>query len=157
MDTPPAARILETSAAMVEMEVTIDAAPAAVWETLVGRPDAWWIQELRCVPGGSRVVMDARAGGSVVEENDDGESLLWFTVIHVDPGRALNLAGALAPPFGGPANTFLWIRLEEDGAATKVRMTNSLHGHLDGAMLPQVEDGWRMLLEQGLKPVVEGA
>ena len=100
-------------------------------------------------------VLDARAGGTLVEENESGASLLWFTVIAVEPPRSINFAGAIAPPFGGPCNAFLLLELDEQGGVTVVKLTNSLHGHVDEGMLPDIESGWRLLLENGLKRLVE--
>ena len=155
MTTPP--RELDSSALEAELEACIAAPFAAVWATLVGRPDVWWPRELRCVPGASRMRLEPCAGGHLVEENDAGESLLWFTVLHVQPGEALNLAGALAPPFGGPATTFLRLHLVDEGASTRVRLTYSMHGHVPASAWSELEAGWRLLLEQGLRPAVEGA
>ena len=153
--TTTAARILEASAARIELEVSIEAPIDKVWRTVIDQPDAWWVSELRCVPGASKIVLDARAGGNLVEQNDSGASLLWFTVIAVEPPRSINLAGAIAPPFGGPCQAFLLLELEERDGITVVKMTNSLHGHVNEKTLPDIEGGWRLLLENGLKRVVE--
>lgn len=151
-----AAKTLPASAAKIELEVRIEAPREAVWRAVVERPNDWWIAELRCVSADSRILFEPRAGGSFLEEDDRGASLLWFTVIAIEPERSVNLAGALAPPFGGPSQAFLLIELHEADGATVVRMTNSLHGHIDEASLPEMESGWRMLLENGLKRLVEG-
>ncbi len=153
--TATAAKILEARAARIELEVPIEAPIDRVWQAIVDQPDAWWVSELRCVPGASKIVLDARAGGSLIEQNDKGGSLLWFTVIAVDPPRSINFAGAIAPPFGGPCQAFLLLELEERDGTTLVKMTNSLHGHVNEETLPQIEGGWRLLLENGLKKVVE--
>ena len=153
--TPKAAKILEASAARIELEVPIEASIDEVWQAVVERPDAWWVSELRCVPGESTVTLDARAGGNLVEKNDSGGSLLWFTVIAVDPPRSINLAGAIAPPFGGPCQAFLLLELVAQDGVTVVKMTNSLHGHVDESTLPDIEGGWKLLLENGLKRLVE--
>ncbi|MEE9394519.1 MAG: SRPBCC domain-containing protein [Planctomycetota bacterium] len=154
--SPKAARTLEASAARFELELSIEAPLPAVWQAIVDEPNSWWIPGLRCVSGDSEMVLDARAGGHLVERNDSGGSLLWFTVIAVEPQQSINLAGSMAPPFGGPCQTFLLIEVEEKGGSTIVRMTNSLHGHIDEGMLPSMEAGWRDLLENGLKRFVEG-
>jgi uncharacterized protein YndB with AHSA1/START domain len=153
--SPTAAKILEASAARIELEVPIEASIDEVWRAVVERPDAWWVSELRCVPGASKVTLDARAGGNLVEHNDRGGSLLWFTVIAVDPPRSINFAGAIAPPFGGPCTAFLLLELADRDGVTLVKMTNSLHGHVDESSLPDIESGWRLLLENGLKRFVE--
>jgi len=148
-------RVQAAGTARIELETTIEAPIELVWRAVVEQPDDWWISDLRCVAGDSRVVLEARAGGSLLEHDGDGASLLWFTVLAVEPPRSINLAGALAPPFGGPCQTFLLLELEGRDGATAVRLTNSLHGRIDEAMLPEIEDGWRLLLEKGLKRLVE--
>ena len=153
--TTTAAKILEASAARIELEVSIDASIDKVWQAIIEQPDAWWVSELRCVPGGSKVLLEPRAGGNLVEQNDSGGSLLWFTVIAVDPPRSINLAGAIAPPFGGPCQAFLLLELAAQDGVTVVKMTNSLHGHVDESTLPDIEGGWKLLLENGLKRLVE--
>ncbi len=153
--TPAAAKILEASAARIELEVVIHAPKEAVWKALIERPDAWWVADLRCVPGGSTVSLEPHAGGQLVESSPEGGSLLWFTVIAIVPGTSINLAGAIAPPFGGPCQTYLYIELEEVQGTTRVRMTNSMHGHINEAMLPDMEGGWQLLLDKGLKALVE--
>ena len=157
MSAPRDSTLLETSAARLEVEVSIEASPEQTWGALVGATDAWWPRELRCVSSTSRMVLEPRAGGTLLEEDTDGGSLLWFQVIAVEPGRSLNLQGSLAPPYGGPADTFLLLRVEEHGAGSQVHLTYSLHGHLDPATLPGTRQDWMMLLEQGLKGYVEGA
>lgn len=153
--TAKTAMIRETTSARFELEVTVQAPRERVWEALVRQPDGWWISELRVVPGDSELTLDPVAGGRMIERNADGASLLWFTVIAIEPPRSINLEGALAPPFGGPSQAFLLIELEERDGATVVKMTNSLHGHVEESMLPQMEGGWRMLLENGIKAFVE--
>lgn len=151
---PPSAQILPARAARLELEIDIQAPLERVWKAVIEEPDAWWCAEMRCVPDGSKIALEPRAGGHFVEANDRGGSLLWFTVIAVDPPRSINLAGSLAPPFGGPSGAFLLIELEETEAGTKVKMTNTLHGHVDEDSLPQMDGGWRMLLK-GLRDHVQ--
>ena len=63
-----------------------------VWQAILDEPDAWWVSELRCVPGGSKIVFDPRAGGTFVEQNDAGGGLLWFTVIAIEPPEVFDEA-----------------------------------------------------------------
>ena len=152
---PTASQVLPSSAARLELEVTIDAPATEVWRALIERPDAWWIDELRCLAQPSRLELEPHAGGRLHETGEDGSELLWFTVIAVEPGRSLNLAGTIAPPFGGPCQTCLLIRLETGARGTLVRMTSSMHGHVEEPMLAEMEPGWRALLERGLKALIE--
>ncbi|MDA1267006.1 MAG: SRPBCC domain-containing protein [Planctomycetota bacterium] len=153
--TIAASRTLEPGAATVKVQVTIDASAERVWETLTREPDAWWIQDLRCVAAPSRLSLDLRAGGALAETNDAGASLLWFHVIAIEPGRSLNLAGSLAPPYWGPAGTFLLIELSEEDGATSVGFTTSLFGHVGAGLADEIGSGWQQLLDRGLKPYIE--
>ncbi len=152
---PHAALDLVTSAFRFELETTIQAPAARVWQLILERPNEWWIQDLRCVGGGSTVTLDPRPGGHLAETNAEGEGLLWFSVVSIVPGRSINLVGPMAPPFGGPAQTYLFIQVEDGGDSTVVRMTQSMHGHIDPDMATHLESGWRSLLETGLKPLAE--
>lgn len=152
---PTASRVLSSSAARIELEVPVEAPPAEVWRALVERPDAWWIDDLRCLAQPSRVELELRAGGRLFETGADGAELLWFHLIAIEPGRSLNLAGTIAPPFGGPCQTCLLVRLEPTAGGTLVRMTSSMHGHVEEPMLAELETGWRALLERGLKALLE--
>lgn len=152
---PTAAQMMPASAARLELEVLIEAPKEKVWTTLSTDFDGWWASGLRCVSPDSRMKADLRAGGTVVEEDDSGAGILWFHVIQVSPGDSVNLAGAIAPPWGGPLGAFLHIQLEEEGSNTRVKVTNSMHGHVDESSLPEIEGGWRYLFEEGLKPYVE--
>ena len=152
--TPTATRILAASAARIELETAIKAPLAMVWKAVVEQPDAWWVSELRCVPD-SKIVFAPQAGGHFVEQNESGASLLWFTVIAIEPPHSVNFAGAIAPPFGGPCQVYLHLHLEQHAAGTLAKLISSMHGHLDEGMLPEIESGWRLLLEKGLKRFVE--
>lgn len=152
---PTAALTMDAAAARFELEITIEAAPDAIWTLITERPDEWWVSDLRCVPGPSRMVLDPRAGGTLIEQNDAGGSLLWFTVLAVEPGRSLNCAGHLAPPFGGPCATYLHLLVDGEGDGSVVRLAISMHGHVEEGMLQEMSQGWQLLLESGLKAVAE--
>lgn len=151
----------ETRAARYELAILIEAPASEVWRAIIEDTDGWWISELRCVGPESTVTLEARAGGQLIENQADGASLLWFTVIEIAPQVSLNLAGHLAPPYGGPATTYLRLHLIEEAsgadARTRVELTSSMHGAFDEDTLQATAAGWRMLLEEGLKPHVETA
>ena len=68
---------LETRALKYEFSVDIDAPREAVWRSLVDEMDAWWLPDFRMVGAGSVVSFEARAGGQMIETQEDGSSLLW--------------------------------------------------------------------------------
>ena len=109
---PSAARYIESTnspASCVRSCIPID----EVWRAVIDQPDAWWVSELRCVPGGSKVLLDARAGetyyivvsfaeelrqelqvrrfttsGARTREFEQGfEQLRALDGLHVDPAR----------------------------------------------------------------------
>jgi uncharacterized protein YndB with AHSA1/START domain len=153
--TPKAALTQETRAARVELEIRIEAPPARVWEAIVARPDAWWIPEMRVLERCEEVCFEPRAGGRLYERRGDGGELLWFTTLALEPERSLQFSGHLVPPWGGPATTYLTLRLEEEGGATRLLVSNYLNGVVGDELLPQIESGWRFLFESGLKRLVE--
>ncbi|MGJ3242607.1 MAG: SRPBCC family protein [Opitutales bacterium] len=122
-----------------------------VWRTLLEQPDEWWVADLRCYGPGSIVRLDARPGGHLTETTEDGRGLLWYTVTEVVPGEALNLLGVVAPPYGGPYQNTLLIRLDADGDGTRVRLTNAMSGVVDESARGPVEEGWRALLDRGIR------
>lgn len=147
--------MLSDTAARLEVELSIRAPRERVWQLLCTRADDWWIPDFRCVGPDSEIRLEARAGGCLAEFGKGGDSLLWFQVIAVQAPQSLNLAGDLAPPYGGPCRTLLLIELEEQGKDTTLRITNTLHGHISESSLPQIRDGWEMIFSQGLKALAE--
>ncbi|MFT5052832.1 MAG: hypothetical protein ACI8QZ_004270 [Chlamydiales bacterium] len=155
--TTTAARMLESRAAILELALTIEAPTEHVWKAMIEESDAWWDADLRCVAAASKLSLDPHAGGRLIEANADGGSLLWFTVVAVEAGVSLYLVGHVAPPFGGPYTTCLFLRLESLGSRTVLHITNSRFGVVDEAPLASVETGWLMLFWDGLKAHVERA
>lgn len=145
----------DCSSARIELETLVAAPVSKVWQTIIDRPNDWWVADMRCVAADSTVSLRAEAGGGLIETSPHGASLLWFTVIAVEPERSLNLAGMVAPPFGGPYQGCLLIQLEEAQGGTLVKFTNSMIGRIDEAALPHIDAGWRLLLDGGIKACAE--
>ena len=150
------ARTLETQAVQYELEVSIDATPEQVWSALTASTDAWWLADFRMCGEGSRVTLEARAGGQLVEQRDDGSSLLWYTVQMCTPGEALHLVGHLGPDWGGPATSMMKVALAAAGDGTLLKIQDALFGALSESAANSLESGWRQLFEDGLKAYVEG-
>lgn len=147
-------RMLEVRAGRIDFDIKIRAPRSRVWQALLEDVDAWWVADMRCVAN-SRVRLEARAGGSLVEEAPNGDSLLWFHVLARQHEESLNLAGSLAPPFGGPADVYLHLALADDAEGTRLSVCHSTHGHTSEESITQSEEGWRMIFEGGLKAHVE--
>jgi hypothetical protein len=65
-----------------------------------------------------RFVVEQKLGGRVFEDVGGGDGLFWYTVIGLEAGRELILAGRLLPPFGGPATTALRLTLSRTDRGT---------------------------------------
>ncbi len=150
------ARILETRAALYEMEIPIDAPRERVWQALTEETNAWWLPDFHMTGEGSVVTFDARAGGHLYERHESGKSLLWCTVTMCDPGVCIQMAGHIAPDWGGPTTSMLKFLLEDRDGGTLLRITDALFGHVSDDSVESLQGGWRWLMTDGLKAYVEG-
>ena len=147
-----AVETMETRAMKYELEIAIDAAPAAVWDALVNETNLWWLPDFHMGGPDSKVTLEPKAGGQLVEQVESGMSLLWYTVTACHPGESLELVGSLSPDFGGPSTSMLGIRLEEkpDGT-TLFKVRDAVFGHVSDKSLESMSSGWTELFEKGLK------
>ena len=135
-----------------ELEIVIAARPARVWQALAAESAAWWPRDFHTSARTQRFVIEPVLGGRAYEDFGGGDGLLWYSVIGVEAGRELLLAGHLLPPFGGPAVTALRLTLAEQGAGTRLRVQDYRCGALGGE---SPADGWRLVFESGLRRHVE--
>lgn len=143
-----------TDVLFIEIEVAIAAPIHRVWEAAIEEVENWWPGDFRINGPDSRMELEPRAGGRLVERNGEAE-LLWGQVIRIEPARMLQLAGHLAPEFGGPATSIWSITLEAEGEGTKLKLSDSVVGHVDEKMRSSLESGWKHLFESGLRDYIE--
>ena len=91
-------------------------------------------------------------GSRVYEDFGGGDGLVWYSVIGVEAGRELILAGHLLPPFGGPAVTALRLTLSAKAPGTLSRLQDYGFGALGG---DSPVDGWRHDFDNGLRQHIE--
>jgi uncharacterized protein YndB with AHSA1/START domain len=139
----------------VELEFPIAAPVERVWAALLDEVAAWWPRDFRVLGGDSEMHLEPRVGGRLYEETPGGASLLWATVIALDPLRQLDLAGHLTPRFGGPATTLTRLGLRDVDGGTVFEVGDAVFGHIGEGMRTSLETGWRQLFEGGLKAYVE--
>ena len=135
------------------MEIAIAAAPERVWKALVNETDAWWRKDFYACASTKAFRFEARVGGRVFEEGENGAGVLWYTVIAIDPPRSVDLSSQLAAKFGGPALCMLRLDLVPEGSGTVLKLSDSILGPDTDPNCKR--DGWRLLLEEGLKEYVE--
>lgn len=150
--TTTAANIAELA-----MEIVIDAPPDTVWRQLTENIGDWWPDDFYAggSPGRRTFLLEAEAGGRMHESWDGGGGILWGTVICVDVGKRLQVAGLAFPNWGGPAQWFGTWDLEETASTTRLRFSEHSIGRVSAASTTEKESGWHFLWNC-LKANVEG-
>jgi uncharacterized protein YndB with AHSA1/START domain len=139
-----------------ELEIEVLAPRELVWMALTGHVAQWWLPDF-LVGGPDRggMVFEPRVGGRMFEDWGGGAGQLWYTVVGMDPPHALDLAGQLTAAFGGPGSTHLRVTLEDEGEATRLRVSDGIFGRVDEETALELAAGWRRLFTEGLKEYVE--
>ena len=79
--------------ARIRLEFPFRSSPERVWRAFVEEAGAWWPKEFDALPEPAGFRIEPRAGGRAYEYAEDGSELLWFTVIHLQPGKVLEAVG----------------------------------------------------------------
>ncbi len=135
-----------------ELDVVIAAKPERVWKAIATETSAWWPKDFVTSERTQRFVIETVLGGRAFEDFGGGDGLVWYTVIGVDAGRELVLAGHLLPPFGGPATTALRLTLSAQGHGTLLKIRDDRFGALGG---DSPIEGWRIVFDNGLRHYLE--
>lgn len=144
----------QPTAGSYELEIVIAAPPAHVWQALVLETSAWWPKEFYTSARAQRFVIEPVLGGRVYEDFGGGDGLVWYSVIGVEAGQGLILAGHLLPPFGGPAVTALRLSLSANAKGTLLHVQDDRFGALGGE---SPVDGWRLVFDTGLRQHIESS
>ncbi|MEZ4652833.1 MAG: SRPBCC domain-containing protein [Candidatus Eisenbacteria bacterium] len=138
-------------------EVTIEALPETVWRALTEDIGRWWRDGFYALGNARGMRLEPTLGGRMYEHADDGSAVVWFTVIAIQPGRSIDLAGHITVAFGGPTVALLRFEVEKTKSATRLKVSESRIGAVADAAAKETQNGWRLLLDEGLKPFVESA
>lgn len=130
---------------------------ARVWRAITSEIAAWWPRDMHVGGADSRMSFDARLGGQLVEEWGSGAGFVWFSVIGIEPGASLDLAGHVTAKFGGPALSQLSIRLEEKNGATLLSIHDGVIGPLRPDTNRRITEGWSLIFGNALKRHLESA
>jgi uncharacterized protein YndB with AHSA1/START domain len=123
----------------IEEEVVIAAAPAKVFAALTEDVGLWFWRG----PKGTdpEAVLEAQAGGRFYREWGEGNTELYGVVGLIKRDRQLRLIGSI-----GVAHAISSVAdfvLEEDGEATRVRLTHRISGEVVDAEVADFAEGWR--------------
>jgi uncharacterized protein YndB with AHSA1/START domain len=133
----------------IELTVAIRATPERVYAALTDEIDAWWSIRFQTR---SRMRLDAYAGGQLRETWDGGE-LALATVARAQPGVLLALAGPMG--LAGDVDGSIALILVGVQGGTELTLTHIATGDIPEGAEERYRDGWRALLEDGLKVRVE--
>ncbi len=134
-----------TGPRIVEVRFTLPLARRAdaAWQRLVQDIDVWWPHDYRVFPG-SRMTLEARPGGALLESGIGSDGVLWYSVQAALAGQWLVLAGHIVPPWGGPALSLLRFDLRTSASGeAEIEVLDTLIGRVDPAA---IEAGWRAIL-----------
>jgi hypothetical protein len=133
---------------VVHIEAEVDGSPSKVYKTLVGEVSQWWNPAHTYSGDARNLVIDARPGGCFCERLPGGGGVEHLRVVNVQPPGLLRMNGALGPLQGSGLAGALTFRITPAPKGTKLEMTYSVGGFMEGGfekMAPAVEG---MLAEQ---------
>jgi DNA-binding transcriptional ArsR family regulator/uncharacterized protein YndB with AHSA1/START domain len=155
----PVAEEAEERYRVVEIvaEIRTAAPPGRAWEAITSGIGGWWPAGFFSSEKAKRMVLEPRIGGRVYEDwgRGDASGLQWYTVIGIDPGRALRLQGFLTPEWGGPSVISTCWTVDPDGDGARVRLAETVSGRASEETVRKMTGGWKTLLEKHLRPFLE--
>lgn len=136
----------------IEQEVLIQARPATVYRGLTAEIGEWWTHSFSGAP--KRIVLEPWVGGRFFEEFPDGEGgALYATVTYLEPNKQLRLAGPMG--MAGPVHGVSTFELEDQGAATLLKLSHRAIGPVTEEAKANYAKGWTSLLGKHLKAFAE--
>ncbi|MEO8017897.1 MAG: SRPBCC domain-containing protein [Pseudomonadota bacterium] len=114
---------------VVEAVVMAEAAPAAVYRSLV-RVSQWWDPKHTWSGSAKNLKLEPKAGGCFCEALAGGGSVQHGRVVFAQPGRQLRIDGALGPLQEMAVTGVLTFKMAPDGPGTRVTLTYRVAGAL---------------------------
>ena len=132
---------------LVRHEMIINGSPAKVYESLVERIGSWWNPAHTYSHDGRNLSIDARPGGCFCERLGAG-GIEHLRVVYVAPGEVIRMVGALGPmQQSGLAGSLTW-RFANSFGGTKLTLTYSVGGFMEGGFEKMAPAADGMLGEQ---------
>lgn len=151
--TAPAIAQTAVSAMRVELEITIQASRARVFDALAKDIAAWWGAPYHLSAKPQYLVLEPEIGGRFYETASDNESWLWATVTGIKFGEQLELMGTFG--MDGAVQGLVAFQLQENNGATVVKMTHRAIGDFADDKAARYAEGWQDLIGVRLKAFAE--
>lgn len=140
----------------IQLAVEIAASPAVVWRSLTAGIGDWWPAKFYVGAAPKRFALECHVGGRVYEDWGDGEGALFGTVVVFQENSFLQWAGDMSAEYGGPARSVTSFRLKPGPEGrTILSFRDTPFGLLREDAIEGLEQGWRWLLSDCLKPFLE--
>lgn len=134
-----------------QMEIVIAASPEAVQRAVVEDIGEWFVSPENSQ--GMQLRIEPVVGGRVYRDLGDDQGHLWGHISVLKPGL-IEIVG----PFASMTPSYNLVRFrftESSPGNTKVEFTHQAVGAVSEELLEGAPEGWKMVLEQGLKAHVE--
>jgi DNA-binding transcriptional ArsR family regulator len=134
----------------VALDWTLPVSQARAWDHFFSAPQSWWPSVFRVLGSASNLSFSAQVGGQLIERNELGAAVTWYTVFALQPRHSVDLQGQLATRYGGPAQTFLHIEFIDLGnEKCSLKLTDSVFGRLGPEMATSITTGWNAIIGDG--------
>ena len=144
---------------LVKLETNIHAPVAKVYEALVAQIGLWWNPEHTYSHDAKNLSIDPRPEGCLCEKLPNGGGVEHLRVVYIVPRETVRFSGALGPlQASGVAGSMTW-KLINDADNTRIQLSYSVGGFIDGgfekiapaveAMLREQVDRLKMFTETG--------
>jgi DNA-binding transcriptional ArsR family regulator/uncharacterized protein YndB with AHSA1/START domain len=137
----------------IEQEITIEAAPARVFEALTNDVSSWWGAPYLLSDHARALIIEPRVGGRCYEDWGDSNGGLWATVTAIQQNERIELTGAIA--MSGIVNSVVSIELEAQSQGTLLKLSHRAMGEVNEGLQQVYTSGWHDLLAVRLKAFVE--
>jgi uncharacterized protein YndB with AHSA1/START domain len=127
---------------LLKFELSVSAPRPKVYDALLGQVGLWWNSEHTYSHDAKNLSIDPRPGGCFCEKLPNGGGVEHLRVVYIAPGEVLRLSGGLGPlQSSGLAGSLTW-KLTGDGDNTRIQLSYSVGGFIEGGfekMAPAVE------------------
>ena len=133
----------------VRHSVTVQAAHARVFQTMVGDISAWWLKDHTWSGNAANLSIEQRAGGCFCEQLPEGGSVEHMRVIFIRPGSLVRLQGGLGPLQDMGLNGALsWKVSAVEGGGSRIEWSYNVHGFVEGGFKESATAVERVLGQQ---------
>lgn len=117
----------------VKITLSIHAAPGDVYRKLIQAGD-WWSSQHTFSGSSRNLTIEERPMGCFCEKLPAGGGVRHMEVVHVVPGKALGMTGALGPLQSIAATGNMAIRLSPAEGGTRLELVYAVTGYLPAGM-----------------------